>query len=229
LFLHLKRDLKVQDKDWFECDNPKEMSAKELRKLANKLTGYGIIKSIQEKIANIRTDLDSFSKTEAYALMASGCNMVRESFAKEIQGFNKIGEKHNWEFLDKINAHLEAGRGPVARRIADLLTVASSRAFKIWKISRFLKSITYVAGFLGIAGLAWTVYKSYGVASVIAAIALLILGGAVVLVSIAKPLRQRKTLMQIFTGFLLSSFGIVAAWIHLLIFDKWFLKKGQID
>jgi hypothetical protein len=82
---------------------------------------------------------------------------------------------------------------------------------------------------LGIAGLAWTIYKSHGVAPVVATIALLILGGAVVLTLIAKPLHQHKTLMQIFTGFLLSSFGIVAAWIHLLIFDKWFLKRGQID
>jgi predicted acylesterase/phospholipase RssA len=227
LFLHLKRDLEVQDKDWVECDNPKEMSVEKLRKLAQKLTGYGIVKSFQEKIANIRTDLDSFSETEAYALMTSGCNMVRESFAKEIRGFNTIGKQHNWEFIDRIQPHLERGQGRVAQRIADLLSVASARAFKIWKISRLLKTITYAAGFLGLVVLAWIVYNSYGLASVAATVVLLILIGVIALPLVAKYLRYRKTFIQISIGFFLSTIGILAAWIHLLIFDKWFLKRGE--
>jgi predicted acylesterase/phospholipase RssA len=227
LFLHLKRDLEVQDKDWIGCDNPKALSAKKLRKLLQSLTTYGIIKSFQEKIANIRTDLDSFSETEAYALMTSGCNMVRESFAKEIRGFNTIGKQHNWEFIDRIQTHLERGQGRVAQRIADLLTAASSSAFKIWKISRLLKTITYAAGFLGLVGLAWIVYKSQGLASVAATIVLLTLAGVILLPLIAKYLRYRKTFIQILIGFVLSTIGILAAWIHLLIFDKWFLKRGE--
>ena len=227
LFQHLKSDLEVQDKDWVECDNPKELSAERLRKLAQKLTRYGIVKSFQEKIANIRTDLDSFSDTEAYALMTSGCNMVRESFAKQIQGYNTIEEKHNWMFLKEINTHLERGQGRIAQRIADLLTVASRRAFKIWEISPLLKTFTYVAGLLGLAGLAWIAYKSHGLASIVATVSILILGMIVVVPLVAKALKYRKTFPQILIGFGLSTIGIVAAWIHLLIFDKWFLKKGQ--
>jgi len=71
LFLHLKDELPVRDRDWVKCDNPKELGSDELRRAQEELTTYGISKGLQDKLARIRTDLDSFSDAEAFALMAA--------------------------------------------------------------------------------------------------------------------------------------------------------------
>jgi predicted acylesterase/phospholipase RssA/tetratricopeptide (TPR) repeat protein len=72
MFIHLKRDLDVVPVDWIGCEEPRDSSIQE----GAPLTEYGIRKEVQELLAGIRTDLDSFSDVEAYALMASGYRMT---------------------------------------------------------------------------------------------------------------------------------------------------------
>src|SRR5262249_14870085 len=66
-FVHLKKELTVVPLDWIDCKDPARVP---LRSLAT--TSYGIDRDIQRHLAGIRTDLDSFTEVEAYALMASG-------------------------------------------------------------------------------------------------------------------------------------------------------------
>jgi len=66
-YVHLKQGLDGENIDWVNSKEigqaPADINAK---------TEYGIRKDIQELLAGVRTDLDSFSDTEAYALMTSG-------------------------------------------------------------------------------------------------------------------------------------------------------------
>jgi len=71
MFLHLKKDLDVQLLDWVNCQDPSVAGSNRV------LTSYGIQKGVQRRLAAIRTDLDSFSDVEAFALMTSGYLMAR--------------------------------------------------------------------------------------------------------------------------------------------------------
>ena len=46
------------------------------------LTDYGILRKVQSMLSEIRTDLDSFNDTEAYALMYSGYCLVNDELNK---------------------------------------------------------------------------------------------------------------------------------------------------
>ena len=84
LFLmHLKKDLKVLERDWIDCNDPKQQSDTG----DGEPTSYGINRGYQGLLANVRTDLDSFHDAEAFALMTSGCHMVRKGFVKSIDSF----------------------------------------------------------------------------------------------------------------------------------------------
>jgi predicted acylesterase/phospholipase RssA len=235
LFLHLKKDLKVLDKDWIDCDNPKELSEQELRKIYNELTDYNIMKAVQRKIADIRTDLDSFSTVEAFALMASGLKMMRTGFCREIQGFQTYSNHHSWKFLD-IDPYLVSSRESEAGRIAQLLDVAKNRAFKIWHISIYLKTLTVLMGLAMVGGLGWVVSQWGGepfltIKGLVAAAAVTVLSillGAVGLKAVVQLIRYRKTVHQILVAAGLCVFGTMAAWIHLIIFDRWFLNSGRL-
>jgi hypothetical protein len=72
MFIHLKQDLDVVPIDWIGCEEPPEASTQ----VHEALTEYGVRKEIQELLAGVRTDLDSFSDVEAFALMTSGYRMT---------------------------------------------------------------------------------------------------------------------------------------------------------
>ena len=77
MFLHLKKDLDIQHVDWVNSQDPYDSSANpaKVRRGAT-LTTYGMPKDIQGELAGLRTDLDTFSDAEAYALMLSGYRMA---------------------------------------------------------------------------------------------------------------------------------------------------------
>jgi predicted acylesterase/phospholipase RssA len=235
LFLHLKKDLKVLDKDWISCDNPKELSEQELRKIYNELTEYNVMKSVQRKIADIRTDLDSFSTVEAFALMASGLKMMRTGFQREIQGFQTHSNRHAWKFL-AIDPFLVSSGESEAGRITQLLDIAKNRVFKIWYISMYLKALTVLMGSAAVGGLGWVAWQWGGepfltIKGLVAAAAvtvLTILLGAAGLKVVVQLIRYRKTVHQILLAAGLCVFGTIAAWIHLIVFDRWFLNSGRL-
>src|SRR6185503_16204196 len=98
-------------------------------------TDYGLAKEIQEQLAGIRTDLDSFSEVEAFALMTSGYRMAEYEYAKCIEETSPPPTPAEWPFL-KIEAAMKA---PADRegylRLLKLLEVGRSRAFKVWRLS----------------------------------------------------------------------------------------------
>lgn len=229
-FFHLKQELDTRDMDWRHCDNPKQLSNAQLRDANQKLTHYGVMKSVQEKIAAIRTDLDSFSDTEAHALMTSGYTMAKTYVAEEIQGFHTSEMAHDWEFLD-IEDRMQTP-GPEADRTHKLLDVGKHQAFKVWRLSPIL---TGVAAVLGLALFALTIWGTFVwkgefkiPASTIFGFLLSAVLGFLGIGWILKVINIKKSIQQILVSVGFCLFGAVLAWIHVYIFDVLFLKKGKI-
>ena len=235
LFLHLKEGLDVLDRDWIGCDNPKQLSTENLEAYGQALAPYGIQKSVQEKIAAIRTDLDSFSEAEAFSLMTSGYRMTRARFADEIEGFPTNEETHRWRFLDAEPA-IRRSNDPEASRFATLLDVASQNAFKIFLLATPLKVLAGVGLLVVIVGLGAAVYYWHdapffsvrGLTVAVAAGALAFGAGHLGLRLIVRAIEYRKTVHQIAFGAGLSLVGAIVARIHLHLFDRWFLAKGRV-
>jgi predicted acylesterase/phospholipase RssA len=232
-FLHLKDGLEVRAKDWSGCDDPKRESQRGRSQTPR--WDFRIQKVYQERLADIRTDLDSFNKVEAYALMTSGYNMIRAKFSRTIEGFPADPQQHQWTFLE-IQKTLEQDKGPPADRVTKLLKVASQQAFKVWRLSRPLKGLA-AAGGVGLLGasiwaaLVWRQEPALtprGLAAMLATAALTAFLGAAGLGSAVRVFRYRKTIYQFLVGAALSLVGAILAWVHLLFFDGRFLKKGEL-
>ena len=87
MLLHLKLDLDTESIDWIGEQSPKDPVK------PNPITDYSIPKELQGKLADIRTDLDSFSDIEAFGLMISGYRMTRHEFGKQHQGCRQDTER----------------------------------------------------------------------------------------------------------------------------------------
>jgi len=104
MFIHLKKGLHVDPVAWIGCDEPTEGSKS--RAASDPMTDYGIPKSVQARLAAIRTDLDSFSDAEAFALMTSGYRMTEREFEHVgVGGFDSLRGQaepstYPWKFLE---------------------------------------------------------------------------------------------------------------------------------
>jgi predicted acylesterase/phospholipase RssA len=155
MFVHLKKDLDVELVDWHGCLDPREDSTDARSPAQHRpVTSYGVHKELQRRLAAIRTDLDSFSESEAYALMASGYLMTEDDFLRNpgiITGLTPDQIRYrssDWRFLKLEEPLREYGR---QEKLASLLTTASLGAFKAWKI---VPSLRFIAGALGMLGIA---------------------------------------------------------------------------
>jgi predicted acylesterase/phospholipase RssA len=143
MFLHLKKDLDVELVNWIGCEDPEPPS----RAKEDARAGYGIPKKIQESLASVRTDLDSFCDQEAYALMLSGYRMTKHEFPRRVENIPTEATRENWRFLalgPALIEKVEPGHGQLHR----LLDVARFISFKIWRLTPGL-----FAAFLLLAGL----------------------------------------------------------------------------
>jgi predicted acylesterase/phospholipase RssA len=231
MFLHLKKDLDVEPVDWINCEDPEDPSNP-----ANSasLTNYGILKEIQKRLAAIRTDLDSFSEVEAFALMTSGYRMTEHEFAKTISGFPQPkSEPSKWDFL-AIERPMKQKRGCEAANedLQRLLTVGANLAFKIWQLVPALKALAVAGGIAALAGVVWWAANHWTKpllnVAVIATPVLAALAGLVVSKTVVRVVRYRETLERIALGAGLALCGWLIAGVHLILFDKWFLARGRL-
>jgi predicted acylesterase/phospholipase RssA len=233
LFLHLKQGLEVEDRDWINCRNPKQLSEEDLHKQRAVLTNYGVLKRFQRLIAGIRTDLDSFNETEAFALMTSGYNMTTKNVETSIQGVPLDPRTHQWGFLDVAPSL----RDPADNKLEKLLDVAGMGFLKIWELSKVLRTLKMVlwaaAGLaLLVALVLWRDEPLFSVRGFTAALGLLGLSiafGKFGLAQILNFFGVNKTSHQFLVGVALSVAGWFATWVHILIFDRMYLDKGKLD
>jgi hypothetical protein len=231
MFVHLKKDLNVEPVNWITCNEPPDPDAKFAAATPGDMTGYGLRKEVQKKLAAIRTDLDSFSDLEAYALMTSGYRMTEREFSGYIKKFLPGSEERvNWRFLEIDQAITAApGHESEYRHLMKILEVAASKGFKVWKLQPWLQVFGALAGagVLGLLYAAWSfsLITVGGTIKAVIAAALIIIAGSVV----AKMFNCKKTLSEIGIGIGTALFGFVAARLHLRYFDPLYLKLGRMS
>lgn len=156
MFVHLKGDLEVDPVDWVDCPDPYQASddARPPSRRGTQ-TRYGIDKKIQELLSGIRTDLDSFSEAEAYALMTSAYRMTEYQFKHDkcVVDFPDSPASEDWKFLEVEKSMKTKSEG--YEYLKTLLTAGGSLAFKVWQIDPRLKYLVrgvMLTAFLLIAG-----------------------------------------------------------------------------
>lgn len=232
LFLHLKRGLEVEARDWVNCGNPKVLSAQELLQSRSSLLDFRIVKRVQAQLAAIRTDLDSFSDVEAHALMTSGCNMVRATVGDAITGFAIDRREHHWHFLHVADAMRDEGRS--RSELEAPLAAGALGMFRMFQLSPLLRAVRA----LGVAGIAagllyallqWRgepLLSPRGLAAAVALALVVAIAGRLGLGLVVKLVQYRKTLHQILLGGALAVGGWLVLGLHLKLLDPWFLRRG---
>ena len=158
-FVHLKQGLQPFPQDWIDCQDPTPESAK-----TEAGTPYGVDPDLQRRLAALRTDLDSFTEVEAYALMCSGYLMAAQQFDALQKQHEKAGEvgswggyrsdasREAWDFLNiepvlKIEDKADFARKDLEKQ----LKVGASLALKPWKLDERLQIFGWALIALAIA------------------------------------------------------------------------------
>ena len=229
VFLHLKKDLESEPMDWIGSqDEPDEIWT---TRRSHPLTTYGVNKKVQEQLSAVRTDLDSFADAEAFALMTSAYKMAGQQLQQHLPK-HLLARRHGaeWSFL------AVEGRVSIAEedKFEKLLEAASSLALKVWKLSLPLKIVSWLVGIGAAALLVYALIMKWDDAIIsvtFGGVALLGLGtvlGKVVGKTLSRIVMWRKTANEIALGLVMSVAGFLVARIHLLIFDKIYLKWGSV-
>ncbi|MDT7777967.1 MAG: hypothetical protein QOC99_479 [Acidobacteriota bacterium] len=163
MFIHLKKDLEVDPVDWVGCDDPYEdIDDTHLAERRGLVTPYGMRKDVQQSLSAIRTDLDSFSDKEAYALMASGYRMAGHEFPACIKGFPSApDDRPAWRFLS-IEKQVDRARGfeDAHSDLMRSLNVGSARTLKVWKLLPLLPVGVLLGFIILVAALLWLYMRS---------------------------------------------------------------------
>jgi predicted acylesterase/phospholipase RssA len=240
MFVHLKEDLDVDPVDWLDCQDPFDASD-DSRPVYRRgpLTSYGISKEIQKQLAAVRTDLDSFSDVEAYALMTSGYRMTEGAFRQGcVRGFKEPARPGPWKFLAVEGGMRTPGKR--YRHVHRLLSVSDKLAFKVWLLSAPLKILAaalavLLAAFVVFAFIYWrdnVVLKTITLGAVGLALLTFILTQAATMIlgkNAMRLIKLRSTLIRVAVSVGVAALGWLAARLHLHVFDKMFLKRGSLQ
>ena len=111
MFMHLRKDLDADSLDWRECQDKFDASDQARPAARHGVnTSYVLSKDIQRLLSGLRTDLDSFTELEAFALMASGYHQTDVELPRlpGTAGLKPVAKA--WDFL-KVMPVLVPGKG----------------------------------------------------------------------------------------------------------------------
>lgn len=226
MFIHLTKDLEANPLSWL---GGKEKPPKK----QPPVTSYGIDRDIQHKLAAVRTDLDSFSDAEAFGLMTSGYRMAEHALLHEncLPTLPLFGARERWRFLAAEDALTRVDE-PNTERMRTLLSVSKELAGKVWKQLWALKVLAAVLGLAALYGAGAALWKNrnavlpaLGVRVVVTTIIALV-AAKLLLAYLDKHRIYHKRLGEIGLGAAIATLAWLPAGIHLLIFDRLFLKHG---
>jgi len=252
MFVHLKKDLDNEPVDWKNCPPELRLRAPDDREV---LTKYRISKDVQRRLAAIRTDLDSFSDQEAYALMLSGYRMTECEYANRFAPVAGAAEPQAWRF--RAIEHAMTRPGEAQDYLNTILDAGSSLAFKVWKLdarlrsrAQRLKQLVIAAGavaglvtLLVLAALLQAVWSLLGGgASVLPSDALTWLGAIITVVAVVfalaslfallfyavRPRGKGDAVAHFAVGAFLLFVGGPAARHHMRKYEPAYLKRGSI-
>ena len=225
MFLHLKLDLDIESVDWIGEQSPEDPVK------PDPMTDYDLPKELQGKLAAIRTDLDSFSDVEGFALMISGYRMAKHEFGKNIKGVAKRPNEVCWQFqsiLPAIDPEADTYAG-----VLKILEVAHLSAAKIWVLSKTLRSARVILALLAAGLLVFLTirYSDFPLLTVgMVGFALVATAAATLLgKTVFKILWWRETFLRVAAGVALGLVGWTIPVLHLSVFDRLFLRRGRVD
>jgi len=157
MFLHLKKGLDVKPIDWIGAQNS-DNRAGNVSTGTDETTDYQVDKVAQEQLAAIRTDLDSFNDTEAFALMASGYLMTKRDLPNAfsgVDGIDTMARTGDWQFL-KVEDQLATWRsqGDAGLRFIRLLEVGCSKLAKSFRLAPVRATASWIIPLTAVAAIA---------------------------------------------------------------------------
>lgn len=228
-FLHMKKDLEVRPVDWRCCQDPSPPPPP-----YQPNTSYDILKPVQERLATMRTDLDSFSDMEAYSLMLSGYCMSARYVTADSLGFAPPPPvRHFWRF-EAIRP--QATRQDQAKSLLTHLSASHIQFFRVWSLVKpldLLRKAFFIAVLAGLGWAAWTWWDAAlptpSVGGVIIWLIPLV-GGAFAgkVFKVIDDLMPGHLIRKIAYGVAMASGGWLLAKLHLAVFDRLFLKVGKV-
>lgn len=229
VFLHLRKDLHADPLDWRECQDPIEASDEAGKSSSRSVnTSYVLSKSIQRLLSALRTDLDSFTELESYALMTSGYYQLDASLRSRPDIADVPREEKAWQFLDVLPV-LTPGKG--YDDVEKCLRTGSMTGGKIWLQDPFMMAIgiALIVALIG-ASLWWCL--SHWTTSLLTVGSLCLLAGVLVM-AYALPhatrlIRFRKTARDIGLRALAGTLLAVGFKFHLWFIDSRFLSRGRL-
>ncbi len=228
MFIHLTKDLEGAELDWTGCKDPAPVTT------PPPLTPYGVDRKIQQQLAEVRTDLDSFSDAESYALMTSGYLMTLHDLNETnvptlMRG--AVPSPQTWKFLG-AKAALDTSDANENARMRSLLEASDQLAFKIWHQKPWLRRIGWLLLGAIVLALAWLTFVKRNDALISISygkIGVFVLGliATKIGLKLLTYLDIRKTLTDVAKGLGLATLGFLAARLHLYVFDPLFLRNGR--
>ncbi|MBI3784193.1 MAG: patatin-like phospholipase family protein [Deltaproteobacteria bacterium] len=250
-FIHLKQGLPTRPVDWIQCDDPTPAATP-----TGNVTKYGIDFDVQRQLAGIRTDLDSFTEVEAYALMLSGYKMTKQQLADLNEEFHRDDgagrESGTWsDFLEEVPETagdpqwpflaLEAvvcqpktSTDPRRKDLDEQLAASESLLLKVWRLyPQWSRRLWQVVG-AGVAIFAlWMSsqpdsLRSLPWALLVVVSTVLLVGGAAAAVTVWNYLVPKRPKHNYFGKGVAMIGGWVVAQLHLRFFDPQYLRRGEL-
>jgi predicted acylesterase/phospholipase RssA len=243
-FIHLKQDLGQDPITWI---GGKEKATPE----RSTRTYYQVDRDLQARLAAIRTDLDSFTEVEAYALMASGYLMTKHEFQRLDREHKTRGGQGSWGHFDvdapsrgeqywpflKLEPVLGLPHDSSDPQRVDLgrqLKVSASVFLKAFRLIPWLGAIGVSALALVVAALAWWVWTRWSttigyrttIGAMTLAVALLAAGAVWKTAGLADPGAFKRS--WLLTA-LVAGVGWVLTNLHLRLVDPLYLKRGKLE
>ncbi len=243
-FIHLKKDLNVAPLNWSGCQDPIPVPDRSM-------TSYKIDRDVQRHLAAIRTDLDSFSEVEAYALMTSGYLMTKHTVAAlqrehvDAGGTGTWGDfevdapPEAWPFLQLADLMKQPSDSADCRRhdLALQLETGSGLFFKIWRLIPVLRASAIGGAIALVVLLVWMAVTAWDSPlpalhwNVTVGNALVILLGtaATTVWPLLKWMNPHSAVRGYPAKAAMALAGFVASNVHLMIFNRLYLKRGRVD
>jgi len=186
---------------------------------------------VQRRLAAIRTDLDSFSDAEAYALMVSAYRMTDEALQSGTLGLTVTRDRHaGWRFLAAADAVEDPDR---QSHLMHQLSVAHQIGFKVWRLSRRLQLVLSVAVVIvgSLLFYTWATWRDVQIPTprVWKLVVFFVLLGVIQFgLPFLRRFHIRKTFQEVVIGIGMATIGFLAARAHLHFFDKLFLWQGRL-
>jgi len=187
---------------------------------------HDIPQLLQEKIAAIRTDLDTFSEAEAYTLMTTGYRMAQLT--------TQYDKTTQWDFLEVEPVMMnQPGFERAYGELLRLLDTGSETLFKTWRLMPMLRGVTKIVAVLGLGALLyagyllpdWGYFEPPVNIRVLAVIVAVFVGFWFLLNRARKYLNFDGTLSEMAISILIVLFGWILAQFQIRVFDrafKWF-------